>query len=403
MTKGNVIRNNLAGACLVAVIEAWKGFAATAAGRDASKMCSAVAAGNYDVYHLPAITHPPAGVSAFIDWAKLPSNGGWSGAQIMDSCRYHPDGFLTWHGKAAARIEVQPNDDPLNLGAGSERAEMMGLQDSTGMQINETSASGTVYYATSYYFPSTWDGTFLKGNSNSWSFVWQFYGWQGFAASRGYAADPAAQKYWFGGISTAFSDGGNITKGLWTDFVFMVNWGTGHLSVWRRNEGLTAFTLVLDANGPAVTGSYYVKQGLYRGGDVSGRTDVLWVGPTARGSTFSSVELAAFGTNNGTGTARSIPLKVNSEAFLIKVIEAGQHNLINLSYNIPYASGVTIGIYDARGRLIRRLIDENLQAGSYKTGWDGRDGYGIPALPGMYLIRMKSGTADISQKIVLLE
>jgi hypothetical protein len=265
-----------------------------------------------------------------IDWLQIPATGGWYGTQVMDSCRIQADGFLTWHGKAAARIEVQPTDDPLALGAGSERAEMAFLQDSTGKQINETSTSGIVYYATSYYFPQTWDGTFLRGNSNSWSFVWQFYGWQGFAAGRGYDTDPTAQKYWFGGISTKFSDGGNISKGLWTDFVFMVNWANGHLSVYRRNEGQTVFTLVLDANGPSVTGSVYEKQGLYRGGDVSNRTDVLWVGPTARGSSFSAVEQAAFGTNNGTPVVT-------------------RYSRERSSSNIPFQ----LGIFSADGKLIR--------------------------------------------------
>jgi hypothetical protein len=42
-----------------------------------------------------------------------------------------------------------------------------------------------------------------------------------------------------------------------------------------------------------------MKQGLYRGGNVDGRTDVYWVGPTVRGGTFSAVEQAAFGTQVG--------------------------------------------------------------------------------------------------------
>jgi len=47
----------------------------------------------------------------------------------MDSCRIQPDGYLTWHGKAAVRVEVQPNDDPLALNSNSERAEMLLMQD----------------------------------------------------------------------------------------------------------------------------------------------------------------------------------------------------------------------------------------------------------------------------------
>ena len=61
----------------------------------------------------------------------------------------------------------------------------------------------------------------------------------------------------------------------------------------------SSFTQVVAATFPAPPNGTYMKQGLYRGGNVNGRTDVLWVGPTARGSTFSAVERAAFNTNVG--------------------------------------------------------------------------------------------------------
>ena len=92
-----------------------------------------------------------------------------AGKQTMNACRIQADGFLTSHGKAAARVEVQPGDDPLNLGAGSERSEMYALQTPTGTTIEESSSSGVQYYATSYYFPTTWVGTQIHGDSNSWS------------------------------------------------------------------------------------------------------------------------------------------------------------------------------------------------------------------------------------------
>jgi hypothetical protein len=98
---------------------------------------------------------------------------------------------LTWHGKIAVRVEVQPNDEPLALNSNSERAEMLMMQDANGKEIRENAKSGTQYYATSFYFPATWQGQQLPwsafaptdcsvGNQNtcnSWSFVWQFYGW----------------------------------------------------------------------------------------------------------------------------------------------------------------------------------------------------------------------------------
>lgn len=397
MTDTKSIGRTLFTVLILVAAAAWNGLPAPAATPDASPTCPAVPAGDHEQYHLPAITHPAAGLSSEINWLQIPATGGWYGAQVMDSCRIHADSFTTWHGKAAARIEVQPADDPLDLGEGSERAEMAFLQDSTGKQITETSASGTVYYATSYYFPATWDGTFIRGNSNSWSFVWQFYGWQGLAAGRGYAADPAAQKYWFGGINASFSDSGNISKGRWTDFVFMVNWGAGHLSVWRRNEGETAFTPVLDASGPSVTGSIYVKQGLYRGGDVNGRTDVLWVGPTARGSAFAAVEMAAFGTNVGPSGVKN-PFNAASGVgdIGLTVYPTQGTGVFHIAPKYAGKLPLHIGIFSADGRLVKML---NTNAASMVT-WDGTDDRMAQVPAGVYFCRALNASYNRLVRII---
>jgi hypothetical protein len=288
-------------------------------------LCSHVAPGDYEQYGLPPTTSLASGVSASTNWTQHPAHGGWYGAQQMDACRYQADshGFLTWHGMAAARVEVDPGDDPLNLGAGSERAECLTQQSGSGNQISEMSSSGTQYYATSYYFSNEWAATFYPysvfessgtgwphntasncasaGNAcNSWSLVLQFYPWASLAA--GSTAPGQPQTLWFdvGSQKFSFSDGGQIVLGAWMDLVIQVNWSSAAIAIWRRNEGLTSFTQVVNGTATsAAPSAVYVKQGLYRGANVNGRTDVLWVGPTARGSSFSAVEQAAFGTNGG--------------------------------------------------------------------------------------------------------
>jgi hypothetical protein len=228
----------------------------------------------------------------------------------MDDCRIGPDGFLTWHNKAAVRVEVQPNDDPLDRTANSERAEVLIMQDANGKEIQEDTSSGIQFYATSYYFPINWRGEQLpwsafapadctlqdKNLCNSWSFVWQFYGWGGLSAGQFTANGP--QLYRFN--QSYFSIDGAITLGRWTDMIFMVDWTAGDYKIWRRDEGQTLFTMVLAGSTPVPPGrKIYVKQGLYRGGNVNGRTDVLWIGPTVRGSSFAAVERQAFGTQDG--------------------------------------------------------------------------------------------------------
>jgi hypothetical protein len=131
---------------------------------------------------------------------------------------------------------------------------------------------------------------------NSWSSVWQFYGWGGLSAARRVINGP--QQFFFN--NSDFAKDGLINLGKWTDFIFMVDWSTGAYTIWRRDEGHAMFAQVLKGATPVPYGrNIYVKQGLYRGGNVNGRIDVLWIGPTVRGSSFVAVERQAFGTDGG--------------------------------------------------------------------------------------------------------
>jgi hypothetical protein len=287
---------------------------------NAAKTCSPETAA-VEQYHLPPVPAPPANVSFTTDWSQIPATGGWYGEQIMDACRMHPDGFTTWHGKAAVRVEVDPGDDPLFLGENSERAEMLFTQSASGQQVNEEVTGGDQFYAMSYYFPTTWAGTFYpwsvieaqapidcstgsQTQCNSWSHVMQLHTASAFwgALSAGAKTVGGPQTFWLTlGSTYPFSDGGAIPLGSWTDFVLEIDWSTGAIALWRRDEGKSAFTQVVSATESTVTtvSGVYLKQGLYRGGYVQGRTDVFWIGPTAKGTSFSAVELRAFGTSAG--------------------------------------------------------------------------------------------------------
>jgi hypothetical protein len=264
------------------------------------------------------------------NYASQPVSGGWYERQVVDNCHFQTDpSWPTWHGMASARVEVDPGNDPLALGENTERAEQLFSQTQSGSDVLESASSGTVYYATSYYFPSTWAATQYSwstmeaaqpgvncnsnnGNAcNSWSIVMQFHPsdnttWGFLYAAKATPTSPELYSLSLG-KTIPFSDGGAINLGGWTDFVFQMNWTSDTVSVWRRDQGATNFTEVVNnAAFTAPTQPVYLKQGLYRGGDVSGRSDIFWLGPTARGTTFSAVEQAAFGTNAGpTGTGSS--------------------------------------------------------------------------------------------------
>jgi len=72
--------------------------------------------------------------------------------------------------------------------------------------------------------------------------------------------------------------------------------------------------------------------------------------------------------------------------------EDGFNDFANIAFtvlklNVPRSLRVTI--YDMRGALIRRLMDEAGLSGSYHVTWDGRDEDEERVVPGIYLCRIE--------------
>jgi flagellar hook assembly protein FlgD len=63
----------------------------------------------------------------------------------------------------------------------------------------------------------------------------------------------------------------------------------------------------------------------------------------------------------------------------------------------------TLKIYNVRGQLVRILVDEPEQAGTYEVTWDGRDQNGDEVASGVYLYRLQAGDFNQSKKMVLMK
>jgi hypothetical protein len=76
-----------------------------------------------------------------------------------------------------------------------------------------------------------------------------------------------------------------------------------------------------------------------------------------------------------------------------------------IQYDIPDGSSpaqVEINIYDVRGRLVRKLVDQEKVPGHYQIHWDGRDKYGQQVSSGVYLYRIDAGEFNSTRKMVLV-
>jgi len=74
-----------------------------------------------------------------------------------------------------------------------------------------------------------------------------------------------------------------------------------------------------------------------------------------------------------------------------------------LAFEIPNRRRVSLAVYDVRGRLVRRLLDEVLEPGRHTAIWRGRDGNDHPAAAGVYLVRLKVGGKVMTRGVSLVK
>jgi hypothetical protein len=74
----------------------------------------------------------------------------------------------------------------------------------------------------------------------------------------------------------------------------------------------------------------------------------------------------------------------------------------SIKFTVSRGQKVSIALYDVRGRKVRALLDESMEAGSHKTTWDGQDDFGRAVAPGLYVCRMRTESGADAKKIVIL-
>ncbi len=73
-----------------------------------------------------------------------------------------------------------------------------------------------------------------------------------------------------------------------------------------------------------------------------------------------------------------------------------------VNFSLKEKGHVRMRVYDVSGRLVRILVDEVRDAGSYEAVWDGTNGEGRSTASGIYFCRMEAGDYGRTLKMVLL-
>jgi predicted outer membrane repeat protein len=74
----------------------------------------------------------------------------------------------------------------------------------------------------------------------------------------------------------------------------------------------------------------------------------------------------------------------------------------NISFALELGSDVFLGIYDARGELVRTLVSGFIPAGHHREVWHGRNDRGLGVSSGIYFARIDNGRTSQVRKMVLL-
>jgi hypothetical protein len=76
-----------------------------------------------------------------------------------------------------------------------------------------------------------------------------------------------------------------------------------------------------------------------------------------------------------------------------------------ISFVAPGTAGekahVSLGIYDLRGRLVRNLLNADMEAGSHQVVWEGRDERGNRVSSGAYLYRLQTEGQTVTRKMMV--
>lgn len=74
-----------------------------------------------------------------------------------------------------------------------------------------------------------------------------------------------------------------------------------------------------------------------------------------------------------------------------------------ISFQVPATGQAELAVYNMAGQKVRTLLNGRLLAGEHGFVWDGRDGSGKKVSSGTYLVNLKSGSQQVSKRLVLVK
>jgi hypothetical protein len=75
----------------------------------------------------------------------------------------------------------------------------------------------------------------------------------------------------------------------------------------------------------------------------------------------------------------------------------------SIRYSVTQQTDVTLDVYSATGRLVRRLVERQVTPGTRVATWDGTNHDGVPMPSGIYFCQLRGGSEVQTRKMTLLK
>jgi hypothetical protein len=76
---------------------------------------------------------------------------------------------------------------------------------------------------------------------------------------------------------------------------------------------------------------------------------------------------------------------------------------VNINYGVTRKMRISLYIYDITGSVVKELVKNEVEPGSYCITWNGTDAYGRRAPEGIYFCRLNGDNFSATKKMVLLK
>ncbi len=166
------------------------------------------------------------------------------------------------------------------------------------------------------------------------------------------------------------------------------------------------------ANGEADLAGYRLYRGLSSsfvpgaGNLVAAQSDTGYVDAGAAGSYYKLSAVDVHGNESGfalltPGATLGVTDALPHELGLALASMNPARSDVLLRVALPSRAPVSLAVYDATGRLVRRLVTGEMEAGVWTERWDGATDRGRSSANGLYFALLRVGGREIVQRIVL--